>query len=261
MKKRIKRLLFIAFVLNCVQMNIYSQSAFSINMEEYIIIGLTSLGIGIIPFFINNEPTDISGTFNKNEVNIFDRSLIFLYNKYLDYFSDYYLSTALAILPVISVIPGTKNSKVLLSYGVMYTESLLLTYGTVFSLKGIVDRYRPYMYDSGVPDAKKNDYHNSFPSSATAFAFLGVTFFTTTYSHEFPESKWKTPLIIGGYTLAASVGAMRILAGSHFLTDVFAGAAIGSLYGWLIPWLHLEKENNKFAVIPTMNGIMFSMKI
>ena len=184
---------------------------------------------------------------------------MFSYNKNLDYFSDYFFSTALAALPVISVIPKIKNSTVLISYGVMYAESLLLTYGTVFSLKAMVNRYRPYMYGNGVPNGKEGDYHNSFPSSATAFAFLGVTFFTTTYSHGFPESKWKTPLIMGAYTLAAGVGAMRILAGGHFLTDVFAGAAIGSLYGWLVPWLHLD--GNKFTIVPKVNGVTLSLRI
>ncbi|GHU12114.1 hypothetical protein FACS1894151_11740 [Spirochaetia bacterium] len=65
---------------------------------------------------------------------------------------------------------------------------------------------------------------------------------TTTFMQEFPESKWKFPVIIGSYTLAAGVASMRILSGSHFLTDVFVGAAIGSLYGWVIPWLHLKKD-------------------
>ena len=261
MERRIKKILLIAIVFNCMQINVFSQSAFNIYIEKDIIIGLVSLGAGITPFFINNEPDNISDTFDKSEVNTFDRSFMFSYNKYLDYFSDYYLTFALASLPVISVIPNIKNSAILLNYGIMYAESLLLTYGTVFSFKSTINRYRPYMYDNGVPGGKENDYHNSFPSSATAFAFLGVTFFSTTYSHEFPESKWKIPLIIGGYTLAAGVGTMRVLAGSHFPTDVLAGAAIGSLYGWLIPWLHLNKEDHKFAITPAVNGITFSAKI
>lgn len=52
MGQRIKRLLFVAFALNCVQMNIFSQSAFSINIEKDIIVGLTSLGVSIIPFLL-----------------------------------------------------------------------------------------------------------------------------------------------------------------------------------------------------------------
>jgi membrane-associated phospholipid phosphatase len=53
---------------------------------------------------------------------------------------------------------------------------------------------------------------------------------------------------------------MRITSGSHFLTDVLAGAAIGSLYGWLIPWLHLRNNNERFTIVPLTNGIMVSLK-
>ncbi|MDR0411846.1 MAG: phosphatase PAP2 family protein [Treponema sp.] len=40
------------------------------------------------------------------------------------------------------------------------------------------------------------------------------------------------------YTLAAEIASMRIVSGSHFLTDVLTGAAIGSFHGWIIPFLH-----------------------
>ena len=244
-----------------MQTNIFSQSIYSVSIKNDAIIGALSLGIGICPFFINNEPENIPGVLNKNEVNSFDRLFVASYKKPLDLISDYYITIALASLPVISIIPNIKNSNTLLTYGIMYAESLLLTYGTVFSLKNAINRFRPYMYTSGIPNGKENDYHNSFPSSATAFSFLGATFLSTTFSREFPNSKWKFPIAIGGYTLAAGVGAMRIMAGSHFLTDVFVGTAIGSLYGWLIPRLHLETDTKKYAIVPTGNGVIISVKL
>ena len=189
MDRKIRKIIFLAVTLGCVQVNIFSQSAFGINMEKDIVIGFASLGIGITPFFINNEPDNIFGILDKSDVNTMDRAFMFPYNKYLDYISDYYITLGLAALPVISVIPNIKNAKILLSYGIMYAESLLLTYGTVFSFKGVINRCRPYMYDSGVPSGKERDYHNSFPSSATAFAFLGASFLSAAYSRDFPESK------------------------------------------------------------------------
>ena len=229
-------------------------------MKKDIIIGAISLGLGITPFFINNEPENIPDALSKNRVNGFDRPLMSSYNKPLDIFSDYYCGFTLAALPVISLIPNIQDKNTVVTYGIMYAESLLLTYGTVFTLKDIIIRYRPYMYADGVPDGKEKDYHNSFPSSATAFSFLGVTFLSTTFFQEFPESKWRLPIAIGGYTLAIGTGAMRIVSGAHFLTDVLTGAAIGSLYGWLIPWLHLKNENQKYAIVPTGNGIIVLLK-
>ncbi|MDR0382654.1 MAG: phosphatase PAP2 family protein, partial [Spirochaetaceae bacterium] len=44
--------------------------------------------------------------------------------------------------------------------------------------------------------------------------------------------------IFGAYTLATGIASMRIISGSHFLTDVLTGTAIGSFYGWIIPFLH-----------------------
>jgi membrane-associated phospholipid phosphatase len=87
-----------------------------------------------------------------------------------------------------------------------------------------------------------NDYYNSFPSGSTALAFLSAGFLSAAFSAEYPDSKWRIPVTAGVYALAAAVAACRIVTGSHFLTDVFAGAAIGSLYGLVIPMLH-KRQN------------------
>jgi undecaprenyl-diphosphatase len=228
---------------------------YELNTRRELITGALSLGIGITPFFVHNKPENIPDKLNKNEVNSFDRPLMFSYNKPLDMVSDY-SAYGLALLPVISIIPNIKDKNILLTYGIMYSEALLLTYGTIFTLKNAVIRYRPYMYGDGVPNGKEQDYYNSFPSGAVCFTFLGATFLSTTFSREFPESKWKIPVITGSYTLAAGLASMRILSGSHFLTDVCAAALISSLYGWLIPWLHLKNDNKMLTIVPSGNGII-----
>ena len=242
-----------------ISMNIFSQSVYTLDMKKDIITGALSLGIGISPFFIHHEPEKMPGILNTSEVNGFDRTVMFSYNKPLDIISDY-APFALALLPVISMIPNIQDTNTLLAYGVMYGEALLLNYGTTFSLKNAIIRYRPYMYADGVPAGKEKDYYNGFPSGAASFAFLSAAFVSTTFSREFPESKWKLPIIIGSYTLAAGVGAARVFAGSHFPTDVFAGAAIGSLCGWVIPRLHLKKGNENYTITPAGNGIIVSLR-
>jgi membrane-associated phospholipid phosphatase len=253
------KLLVVLCIFCRIQMNVFSQSLYSAAIKKDVTMGILSLGVGISPFFISNKPEDIPRILNRNGVNAFDRSLMFSHNRPLDIISDY-TPFGLALLPVISIMPNIKHPNALLTYSIMYGESLLLTYGTVFSLKNAIIRYRPYMYAGGVPPGKENDYYNSFPSSAASFAFLSATFLSTTFSHEFPESKWKFPIITGSYALAAGIGLMRILTGTHFLTDVFAGAAIGSLYGWLIPWLHIRKDNGNIKIIPAGNGMIVSLK-
>ena len=68
----------------------------------------------------------------------------------------------------------------------------------------------------------------SFPSLHTACAFAGATFATYTYARYNPDSKYKWGVAAASYTMAATTGALRIVAGKHFLTDVITGAAIGS---------------------------------
>jgi membrane-associated phospholipid phosphatase len=89
---------------------------------------------------------------------------------------------------------------------------------------------------------------------------MSAGFLSSTYFTEYPDSNWKIPVAGLGYALAVGIAANRILSGSHFLTDVLAGAAIGSLYGYLIPALHLRKPGGTtMAFTPTVNGFLVSI--
>jgi membrane-associated phospholipid phosphatase len=244
----------------CTITNIFSQTVYELSLKRELILGTLSLGIGITPFFVDNKPENIPTNLNKNDINSFDRSLMFPYKKHMDLISDN-SAYALALLPVIAVIPNIKEENTLLTYLVMYSEALLLTYGTTFTLKNAVIRYRPYMYFDGIHDEKRKDYYKSFPSGAASFSFLGASFLSAAFFREFPESKMKLPVIIGSYSLAVTVASFRIASGAHFLSDVLTSAAISSLYGWLIPSLHLKNNNEKLTIIPAGNGIIISLRI
>jgi membrane-associated phospholipid phosphatase len=143
----------------------------------------------------------------------------------------------------------------------MYAEAFLLTFGTKDLLKNAFIRYRPYVYDGGIPDGKNDDYYKSFPSGSTALAFLSAGFLSATFSAEYPDSQWKIPVIAGIYTLATGVAVCRIACGSHFLTDVLAGTAMGSLYGWVVPLLHKKQNNgNNITMNFTGNGFIVALK-
>jgi membrane-associated phospholipid phosphatase len=248
------------FCLFSISFNAYSESVFSYDLKKDIILGTLSLGMFVSPFFVNNEPESIPTNLEKDDVNVFDRNLLFSYNKPLDIISDYGVY-ALLTLPVISLVGQINNIDAWLTYGIMYTEAFFLTFGTKDLLKNAIIRYRPYMYDGGIPDGKEDDYYNSFPSGSTALAFLSAGFLSATFSAEYPDSPWKIPVIAGAYTLATGIAACRIASGSHFLTDVLAGAAIGSLYGWVIPVLHKRHNNeNNITMNFTGNGFNVALK-
>ncbi|MDL2229605.1 phosphatase PAP2 family protein [Treponema sp. OttesenSCG-928-L16] len=234
---------------------LFADSVYTLDLKKDIIIGSAALGL-FVPALIL-EPS-AGETHEKSDINVIDRSLMFSYNKPLDVISTAAGITAL-VLPGISVIENIRDKHVLATYGIMYAEAFLLTHGTKDLLKYFVARNRPYTYSGGIPSGEEDDYFNSFPSGHTAYAFLGATFLSVTFSAEYPDSKWKIPIIAGSYTIAAGVGMMRIFSGNHFLTDVLTGACIGSLYGWLIPRLHLRKDGTGVSFQPLPGGMIVSL--
>lgn len=101
----------------------------------------------------------------------------------------------------------------------------------------------PLVYGEGIPDDVKLDSRNvsSFFSGHTTAAFTAAVFTGYTYGLKHPGSA-SVPWVWGGSLAAATgVGALRIAAGKHFPSDILAGAAVGSLFGYLVPRLHLRK--------------------
>lgn len=75
---------------------------------------------------------------------------------------------------------------------------------------------------------------NSFPSGHTATTFMGAELVRIEYGEEHP---W---LAAGAYTIATTVGVLRVYNNRHWFTDVFAGAGVGILSArigyWLLPY-------------------------
>ena len=238
---------------------VLAESRYTLAGIQDLIIGPAAVGVFAAPFFIDNQVG--SSDFDKGDVNGFDRPFIRPYNKSLDSISTIG-AYGLLVLPGLSLIGNIKDRSALLTYGIMYTEAFLLTYGTKDIFKNAVNRYRPYCYFEGRPGDQASGYADSFLSGHTSLAFMAAGFLTSTFLTEYPDSKWRIPVVGISYTLATGIAAGRIMSGSHFLTDVIAGAAIGSLYGYLIPALHLKKwGNERISVAPVANGVLVLLKL
>jgi membrane-associated phospholipid phosphatase len=104
-------------------------------------------------------------------------------------------------------------------------------------LKIAVHRARPALYGSdAVAAAAVADNRESFPSGHTSVVFAAATAYATLAGRQHLPHATRNSILL--YVGAAGVGAMRVAGGRHFPTDVVAGAALGSLVGWVTARLH-----------------------
>lgn len=107
-------------------------------------------------------------------------------------------------------------------------------------------RQRPYAHYTGPED---EDDNLSFPSGHTTFAFSIATSAGTVAHLRGYRSE---PLVWAlGLTFASATGYLRMAADRHYLTDVIAGAALGSVAGLTVPLL----MRRNVELLPTANGI------
>ncbi len=105
--------------------------------------------------------------------------------------------------------------------------------------------------------------HTSFPSGHTAQAFVAATFMSREYG---AISPWYS---IGAYSVAASVGVLRVMNNRHYASDVLVGAAVGILSTNLAYLTHQYKRTKKrkpsLVLVPSYNsgnfGFQMSMKL
>ena len=208
----------------------------------------------ISPLFA--QPVSYGGlTFDKEEVNAFDRPFMNPYSKALDYTATG-LELASLMTPLF-LIPAPSQDYWKL--GLEYAQTVAIAWGSKELAKHLVTRYRPYMYFEGAPqDAiDDGDYKDSFFSGHATLSFAGAAFTTYNTLIYMPDSPYKWIAIGTSYALAATTAVLRLASGNHFMTDILCGAVVGTALGFLIPWLnHFWFEPS--LDIPVTNALMVS---
>lgn len=110
-------------------------------------------------------------------------------------------------------------------------------------VKFVVGRERPFVHDLAPGDKlttkSPGDNNLSFYSGHTMLGFVSAVSAGTIASMKGYKA---APWIWGtGLTLAAATGYLRIAADKHYFSDVITGAIMGSVAGFVIPWLHRPK--------------------
>lgn len=193
--------------------------------------------------------------YNRSTVNAFDRPLMNPYSAKLDTAGDVLVVATMAA--PLALIATPKDQW--LTEVVMYSEACLVSYGMKCIGKACVNRARPYMYFENYPldQVKDGDYMCSWPSAHSTMAFTSAAFTSYVFCKYFPDSPWRYAVIGGTYAAAVGVAALRIASGNHFLTDVITGAVIGTISGFLVPYIH----TNFCDVEVSPFGLAFSIKL
>lgn len=140
--------------------------------------------------------------------------------------------------------------------GLLYLEAMAIT-GTIYTGSSmIVNRFRPYAYNSEVPIGTRTagGARNSFPAGHPAVVATSTFFMAKVYSDYHPEMKNKWILYTAAGAASLATGILRIQAGQHFITDVATGIPLGILSGILVPHFHKNKKNNNLTILPYSMG-------
>jgi len=191
-----------------------------------------------------------------NEVNSFDRYFMVPYDDEYNLVSNVFCAAA-ALSPAVLL---SQPSDQYLTIGLMYAEAMATTFLTKVIIKQAVYRERPYMYFGDTPQelVRSEKHDDSFFSGHTAYAFTAASFASYVFSKYNPDSKWKIPVIAASFSFASATAAFRVASGSHFMTDVLAGAIIGTAIGIAVPALHTLFADKDTSVSVSPFGLVFS---
>jgi len=203
---------------------------------------------------------------NASKVNSFDRSATYNWNINLDYASDisaYVLASAPSVLLFTEF--KNKNWSNSITYGVMYFETAMLTFGITNLTKFTTKRTRPYLYNTSLSITEKtelsqnNTVNDSFFSGHTAIAFSTAVFLSKTYTDIFGKNRVSKIIWGSSIAVAGGTGFLRYKAGQHFPTDIIIGAIVGSGIGYLIPVLHKieTSQNLSFSIFGSCFNIAY----
>lgn len=196
-----------------------------------------------------------SPSLDKASLPFYDRWAVGYYSPRLSAMSSV-VSSAVLMIPLAADLAdswrGNASWGSFLVDGILLQETVMLSGAMSSYAKSLRLHSTPLSYDPAVPESEKRIPQNasSFFSNHTASAFATAVYSAYTFQARHPDSRL-VPWVWGaGLGLAGSVGAMRVLAGKHFPSDVVAGAAAGALCGYLVPKLHMGRSWNLRLTVP-----------
>jgi membrane-associated phospholipid phosphatase len=221
------------------------------------------IGAGI--YLDGIKPSAGAAAPDKSKIPFFDALYTTAHNAALGTAADV-LVIAFAAAPAVT-LPGLSGRE-MLTVGTMYGETLGLAYGLDEAIKSLVLRDRPYAYSSPPPsDLGSLDIGSSFPSRHSTLAFASAVFAGSVFDELHPGSPYRAAVWAGGLAVATFVASIRVASGDHFISDVAAGAALGTLMGFGVPYLHRaasgagETRAKGLSLSPAGTGLIVSYRL
>lgn len=150
--------------------------------------------------------------------------------------------------------------------GLHSTEAIVLGTFITGAIKVVAGRARPEVDIRSSRDFKlfrglRGSEYQSFPSGHTTSAFAFAAAVSSEFARWQPRTRWTVGPVM--YSGAALVGASRIYNNKHWLSDVLAGAAIGTFAGTKVvryqhshPGNWLDKKFLSVGISSTSMGVV-----
>ena len=210
---------------------------------DYIVSGASvSLFFGGNYFYRNKKALTEQeiNSLSVSNVNAFDRKATLHYSISAAKASDVFLVSSI-VLPIV-LIADKDIRKDAGPVGIVYLQSTIIAGAEIQLVKGLIDRARPFVYNSSAPmsEKRKADANASFFSGHTAMTASAAAFTATTYSIYHPNSKALPYIYISAAAIPITTGYLRYRAGKHFPSDIAAGLIVGIANGFLMANLHKD---------------------
>lgn len=149
---------------------------------------------------------------------------------------------------------------------ILITQAMAVASDVAEMMKFAIGRERPFVHvlaplaRANSPDSADNN--TSFPSGHTTLAFALVTSSAEIAKlRGYTRAAW---FLRAGLPIAMLTAYFRVAADRHYVTDVLAGAGVGSAVGFGLPYLaHRRKADHRIPtvrIVPTKRGEMLQAR-
>lgn len=236
----------------------------SIRLDVPLVLGIAlTSALGVYQYY-GMERISAENMKPSSELLMWDRPFAGRYSEWATNVSHY--SAVLAVAPFVfagySWYKGDVVSRDFWSFSLMLVEAFALQNALNQIVRSSQLWPRPYIYSKhgkGETKAKeaRGEAYGSFYSGHASAAWTVAVFMGEWFSEVYPNSRYKTLVWASSFSAAALVGALRVVAGKHYPTDVVVGSLVGAGVSLGIIKIHeLCKNKISFWAVPGSLGIV-----